>query len=175
MSPASSCQRGSVHSECSPPPSDFTERRVVRKLDFILLPFLSILFLLNSLDRSNIGNAETAHFTRDAGLAPEDLNVAVACFFAFFVALQPLGAAAGRNFGMARYVPSVMVLWGLLTICHMWVHRKWQLITIRILIGALEGESPIVWFIYLPFECRIKWCVWRARTCLRRFEMKPRA
>lgn len=141
MSSASSSHRSSPHSESSLFPAEFIERRVVRKLDFILLPFLSLLFLLNSLDRSNIGNAETAHFTRDAGLAPDDLNVAVACFFAFFVALQPLGAAAGRKFGMARWVPSVMILWGLLTICHMWVRRKWQLITVRILIGALEGKS----------------------------------
>ena len=35
-------------------------RRTLRKLDFILLPFLCGLFLLNSLDKSNIGNAETA-------------------------------------------------------------------------------------------------------------------
>ena len=34
--------------------------RTLRKLDFILLPFLCTLFLLNSLDKSNIGNAETA-------------------------------------------------------------------------------------------------------------------
>lgn len=35
-------------------------RRTIRKLDFMLLPFLCTLFLLNSLDKSNIGNAETA-------------------------------------------------------------------------------------------------------------------
>lgn len=29
-------------------------RSVLRKLDFILLPFLAILFLFNSLDRSNV-------------------------------------------------------------------------------------------------------------------------
>lgn len=115
------------------------ERRLVRKLDYILLPFLSLLFLLNSLDRSNIGNAETAHFTRDAGLEPGDLNVAVACFFAFFVALQPVGAAAGRKFGMGRWVPSVMALWGLGTVLHAWITQKWQLISLRILIGILEG------------------------------------
>jgi hypothetical protein len=33
-------------------------RRTVRKLDLYLLPFLALLFLFNSLDRSNIGNAE---------------------------------------------------------------------------------------------------------------------
>lgn len=30
------------------------DRRTVRKLDFILLPFLSLLFLFNSLDKSNV-------------------------------------------------------------------------------------------------------------------------
>ncbi|OAX80106.1 hypothetical protein ACJ72_05567 [Emergomyces africanus] len=111
----------------------------VRKLDFILLPFLSILFLVNSLDRSNIGNAETAHFTRDAGLQPEDLNAAVAWFFVFFVALQPVGAAAGRKFGMSRWVPSVMTLWGVCTLLHIWVRRRWQLIMLRIILGTLEA------------------------------------
>ena len=112
----------------------------VRKLDLILLPFLSLLFLVNSLDRSNIGNAETANFTRDTGLRPEDLNYAVACFFAFFVALQPLGAAAGRKFGMSKWVPGVMTIWGICTLLHVWVRHRWQLITIRIIIGMLEGE-----------------------------------
>ncbi|EQL37281.1 hypothetical protein BDFG_01255 [Blastomyces dermatitidis ATCC 26199] len=111
----------------------------VRKLDFILLPFLSVLFLVNSLDRSNIGNAETAHFTRDVGLQPEDLNAAVAWFFVFFVALQPVGAAAGRKFGMSRWVPSVMTLWGVCTLLHMWVRHRWQLILLRVVLGALEA------------------------------------
>jgi hypothetical protein len=109
------------------------------KIDLILLPFLCVLFLLNSLDRSNIGNAETANFTRDAGLKPEDLNTAVALFFVFFVALQPVGAAIGRKWGMAKYVPTVMTFWGVLTCVHIWIRRRWQLITVRILIGMLEG------------------------------------
>lgn len=34
-------------------------RRVNRKMDIALLPFLSTLYLFNGLDRSNVGNAET--------------------------------------------------------------------------------------------------------------------
>lgn len=85
---------------------------VVRKLDLILLPFLSIFFLASSLDRSNVGNAESANFTEDAGLAPEDLNTSVAIFFAVFVSLQPVGAAFGRKYGMVKFVPSCMIIWG---------------------------------------------------------------
>lgn len=34
-------------------------RRVNRKIDIALLPFLSTLYLFNGLDRSNVGNVET--------------------------------------------------------------------------------------------------------------------
>ncbi|KAK6425200.1 hypothetical protein LTR95_016296, partial [Oleoguttula sp. CCFEE 5521] len=114
-------------------------RRTLLKLDFVLLPFLSLLFLLNSLDKSNIGNAETAGFTHDAGLSAQDLNTSLAFFFAFFVALQPLGAALGRRYGMARWVPACMTLWGLSTILHIWVRRRWQLILLRVIIATLEA------------------------------------
>lgn len=115
------------------------DRRTKRKLDLILLPFLAILFLLNSLDKSNVGNAETAGFTHDAGLDPDDLNTSMAYFFAFFVALQPVGAAFGRRYGMRRWVPGCMTLWGFCTLLHMWVRRKWQLIALRVLIATLEA------------------------------------
>ncbi|KAF2155052.1 MFS general substrate transporter [Myriangium duriaei CBS 260.36] len=115
------------------------ERRVVRKLDFILLPFLSILFLFNSLDKSNIGSAETGHFTDDVGIPASALNVSVACFFAVFVTLQPVGAALGRKYGMARYVPTCMALWGICTALHAAVRKEWQLILLRTLVGILEA------------------------------------
>ncbi|KAK5122336.1 hypothetical protein LTR85_004247 [Meristemomyces frigidus] len=114
-------------------------KRTIRKLDFILLPFLALLFLLNSLDKSNIGNAESAGFTHDAGLSAGDLNTSLAFFFAFFVALQPVGAALGRKYGMARWVPACMSLWGLCTILHIWVKTRWQLICLRIAIASLEA------------------------------------
>lgn len=120
-------------------PDSLLKRRTVLKLDTILLPFLSLLFLLNSLDKSNIGNAESGGFTRDAGLSEYDLNIALACFFAVFVALQPVGAALGRRYGMATWVPACMALWGLSTCLHVLVRKRWQLVLLRIMIAALEA------------------------------------
>ncbi|KAL1618607.1 hypothetical protein SLS54_007042 [Diplodia seriata] len=126
------------------PDDDELNRRTVRKLDVILLPFLALLFLFNSLDKSNIGSAESAHFTTDAGLDRQDVNTAVALFFVFFVALQPVGAALGRKYGMKRWVPACMALWGLCTTLHVWVHAAWQLYILRITIATLEaGFYPV--------------------------------
>lgn len=90
-------------------PSHHLTRRIRRRTDLYLLPFLSLLFMLNSLDRSNVGNAETAGFTKHAGLQKRDLNDAVAAFFAVFVVLQPLGAALGKRVGVSKWVGGVMV------------------------------------------------------------------
>lgn len=115
------------------------DRRTVQKLDYILLPFLSLLFLLNHLDKSNVGNAEAAHFTEDLGLPRSALNKSVAWFWAVFVTVQPLGAALGRRYGMARWVPACMVLWGICTTLHIAVRHEWQLITLRVLVAVLEA------------------------------------
>lgn len=46
-----------------------SERAYVRKMDCYLLPFLSLMYFFNSVDRSNLGNAKTdgididLHFT----------------------------------------------------------------------------------------------------------------
>jgi MFS family permease len=114
-------------------------RRTVRKLDSILLPFLALLFMLNSLDKSNIGNAETAGFTRDTGLSRSDVNHSMAVFFFVFVLLQPIGAGLGRTFGMRRYVPVCMAFWGMSTILHIFVRKRWHLIVLRVVIAMLES------------------------------------
>jgi len=61
-------------------------------------------------------------------------------FFSFFVALQPFGAAVGRKWGMSRWVPFSMALWGVCTALHAWINSKWQLIVLRAIIGILEGK-----------------------------------
>jgi hypothetical protein len=44
-------------------------RRVNRKLDFALLPVLSLLYLFNGLDRGNVGNAQTQGRSIHSGLS----------------------------------------------------------------------------------------------------------
>ena len=115
------------------------DRRTKRKLDWVLLPFVAVLYLLDIFDKWNIGYAEAAGFTRDAGLERNDLNTAMALFFAFFVALQPVGATFGRRYGMSRWVPACMGLWGVCTLLHVWVRRRWQLVLLRVAIASLQA------------------------------------
>jgi len=56
-------------------------RRLVRKIDMRLLPFLALLYLLSFLDRTNIGNARLAGLEKS--LHMEGLNYNVCGIFVF--------------------------------------------------------------------------------------------
>jgi hypothetical protein len=49
----------SASNQCDGVEHKSISKRVNRKMDTALLPFLSLLYLFNGLDRSNVGNAET--------------------------------------------------------------------------------------------------------------------
>ncbi|KIX94011.1 uncharacterized protein Z520_10348 [Fonsecaea multimorphosa CBS 102226] len=130
-------------------------RALNRKFDIALLPFLSLLYLFNGLDRGNVGNAETQGFTTDIGAHPDDLNLAVSLFFITFVLFQPPSAAVGRYLGAKYWVPVIMVCWGVLTICQAFIKGRATLIATRLLIGVFEaGFYPSCVFYLSTFYTR---------------------
>ncbi|KAF1846168.1 major facilitator superfamily transporter [Cucurbitaria berberidis CBS 394.84] len=130
-------------------------KRVNRKMDIALLPFLSLLYLFNGLDRSNVGNAETQGFTRDIGASPDDLNLAVSLFFITFVLLQPPSAAVGRWVGAKHWITIIMLGWGVFTVAHAFIRGRNALIAMRLMIGAFEAGFYPTAVAYLSFfYCR---------------------
>lgn len=47
-------------------------KKLLRKTDKVLLPFLALLYLLSFLDRTNIGNAKLAGLEKDLGMVPPE-------------------------------------------------------------------------------------------------------
>lgn len=52
-------------------------RKIIRRIDFRLIPLLAFLYMLTFLDRVNIGNARLWNMERDLGMAGYDYNIAV--------------------------------------------------------------------------------------------------
>jgi sugar (pentulose or hexulose) kinase len=57
------------------------EKKLVRKIDFYLLPNIWIMYLLSYMDRTNIGNAKIAGMGDDLGLTSNQYSVALVVFF----------------------------------------------------------------------------------------------
>ncbi|KAG9235966.1 major facilitator superfamily domain-containing protein [Amylocarpus encephaloides] len=119
-------------------------KTLLRKLDWHLVPFLSLLYLLSFLDRTNIGNAKLFNLQRDLGMptkGPDAIqyNIAVAIFFPFYVA-----AEVPSNMMMKRTRPSlwltiIMIAWAVCTIGMGFVKDFKDFVIVRALLGVCEG------------------------------------
>jgi hypothetical protein len=54
-------------------------KKLLRKTDLALLPFLALLYLLSFLDRTNIGNAKLARLEDDLGMNKKGYDYSVSC------------------------------------------------------------------------------------------------
>ncbi|KAI0842784.1 MFS general substrate transporter [Hypoxylon sp. FL0890] len=92
---------------------DKIDRKLVWKLDWILIPWLCILYLLAFLDRTNIGNAKVAHLPQDLHLKlPEQYNETLTIFFISYSLFEPLTNVLLKRLRPSVFIPIIMVLWG---------------------------------------------------------------
>ncbi|KAG2369028.1 putative pantothenate transporter [Suillus spraguei] len=55
--------------------------RILRKIDWQLLPFVTVFYLFSFLDRANVGNARVGGMATDLKLTGLKYNIAAAVFF----------------------------------------------------------------------------------------------
>ncbi|KAJ4181908.1 hypothetical protein NW767_013995 [Fusarium falciforme] len=60
--------------------NDENTAKVLRKIDWRLLPMLTLLYTLSYLDRGNIGNAKVAGMNEDLGLSSKQYNLILTVF-----------------------------------------------------------------------------------------------
>jgi MFS family permease len=136
------------------------ERRLVRKLDWRLLPFLSFLQLLSFLDRVNIGiqlpqfyeipltflgNAKIANkesgasMEEELGLSPNQYSFSLSIFFVGYVLCEVPSNIMMKKARPSRWISRIMVTWGLISTCMAAVHDFRGLAICRALLGAAEA------------------------------------
>jgi MFS family permease len=121
-------------------PVDYEERnRVLRKLDTRLLPFVSLLYLLSFLDRSNIGNAKVAGMAKDLHLVGLKYNIAAAMFFIPYCFAEVPSNILLKLVRPSRWIPSIMVAWGLVMTLMCLVNSYRGLVIARVFLGLTEA------------------------------------
>lgn len=61
------------------------ERRVLLKVDLIILPLLTVMYFLASLDRGDIANAAIAGMDKELHITPSQLSTCVSIFFVGYI------------------------------------------------------------------------------------------
>ena len=132
-----------------------TERRLVWKFDLRILPVLSIMYLFNSLDKSNLGNAKTAGLEKTLKLTGDDYNIILSVFFIPYVLTAPFLGIAGKKFGPARVLPCMMFSFGLFTLLVIATFNFGGLLALRWMLGMAESAFfPLVIYYQTTFYRR---------------------
>jgi len=115
------------------------EDRTRHKIALRLLPFLFILYIVNYVDRTNLGFAAIG-MARDLGFSDRVFGLGAGIFFASYMALQVPGALLVERWSARRVISVCMIAWGMLTVLTGLVQTPWQLYAARLVLGAAEAS-----------------------------------
>jgi ACS family tartrate transporter-like MFS transporter len=124
------------------------EDRTRHKIALRLLPFLFILYIVNYVDRTNLGFAALG-MAHDLGFSDRVFGMGAGIFFASYMALQVPGALLVERWSARRVISACMITWGLLTVLTGLVQTPWQLYAARLVLGAAEASFVPGVIVYL--------------------------
>ncbi|KAJ3337926.1 hypothetical protein HDU93_000313 [Gonapodya sp. JEL0774] len=134
------------------------EKAFVKKLDWRVIPLVSIMYFLAFLDRVNIGNAKVANndvkasvdtMEASLGLDGVQFNWAVSIFFVPYCLLEVPSNFMMRIAGPKIWLARIMVSWGIVSTCQAFVTNFAGLMACRALLGAAEaGLFPGVLYFF---------------------------
>ncbi|TFK25155.1 MFS general substrate transporter [Coprinopsis marcescibilis] len=110
-----------------------------RKIDLVLIPTVTMFYLLSFLDRTNIGNARVAGMQRDLKLIDHEYQVAITVLYVPYILTELPANLLLKKIGPHILLPTILVLWGVVVIAHGFVTNYAGLIALRVVLGALEG------------------------------------
>jgi MFS family permease len=130
---------------------------LIKTVDWRLLPTLSLLYLLCTLDRNNAGNARIFGFPADASMTSTQFNLGLMTFFFSYGLMEPVSNTILRRIGAKVWFPIIIIAWGTVTTLTCMVRSFDGFIAIRLALGFCEaGLYPGSYFIlsmwYTPRE-----------------------
>lgn len=116
------------------------EARLKRKIDLRLLPMIILMYIMNYIDRNNIAAAALAGLKEDLDLKGNQFATAVSILFVGYVLMQvPSNLFLNKIGKPAIYLPTTMVIWGIISAATAAINSYAGLLVIRFFLGFIEA------------------------------------
>jgi ACS family tartrate transporter-like MFS transporter len=136
-----------------------TQEQVFAKCAWRLLPFMVVLYVINYLDRVNVGFASLT-MNQDLGISPTAYGLAGSLFFIGYMLFQVPSAVILERFGARRTVFAILLSWGTISAANALVQGETGLYLVRFCLGVAEaGYFPGMIFyltLWFPKEYRAR-------------------
>ncbi|KAF1996604.1 MFS general substrate transporter [Amniculicola lignicola CBS 123094] len=115
------------------------DKALVWKIDLWLIPWLSLLYLLSFLDRTNIGNAKAANLEKGLHMTGRDYNDALTIFFVSYAGMEPITNVILKRYSPRVFFTAIIFLWGLIMVLMGVVENQAGLLACRWFLGLAEA------------------------------------
>ncbi|KAJ9632925.1 hypothetical protein H2204_007493 [Knufia peltigerae] len=147
------------------------EALAIRKIDYRLIPLLTLLYLLAYIDRSNLGNAKIAGMYDDLELYGMKYNTALTVFFVTYVIFEIPSNVVLKILRPSIWLSIICFAWGLVMTLMGLVNSYSGLLAARIFLGVAEaGFFPAATFLltiwYRRYEVQRRMAIFYAAASL---------
>ena len=133
------------------------EARTYSKVDWRLIPFLFLCYILAYLDRVNVGFAKL-QMTTDLSLSDAAFATGAGIFFIGYFFFEVPSNILLKKFGARAWIARIMISWGVISSLMMFVHSETAFYAMRFLLGIAEaGFFPgIIFYLTLWYPSRLR-------------------
>ncbi|ABN67524.2 putative allantoate permease [Scheffersomyces stipitis CBS 6054] len=115
--------------------------KVVRKVDFHILPLLCGIYFLQFLDKSLLNYAAAMGIKKNL-VGNEFANLST-IFYAAYIFGEPIVAYCLQRFPLSKILGLFIVCWGIVVACHAACDTYASLMVVRTLLGLFESSSAV--------------------------------
>ncbi|VDC03439.1 unnamed protein product [Peniophora sp. CBMAI 1063] len=119
--------------------SGVDERKLMRKVDLRLIPWLSLLYLLSFLDRTSIGNAKLYGLEGDLHITDNQYLLTLTIFFFPYAVFEVPSNVFLKRLRPSIWLSLLMLLWGIMMTVQGLVHNYGGLLGMRWMLGMMEA------------------------------------
>ncbi|MGB9245523.1 MAG: MFS transporter [Candidatus Acidiferrales bacterium] len=139
------------------------ESTAYRKVDVRLLPFLFLCYILAYLDRVNVGFAKL-QMLKELSMSDAAFATGAGIFFIGYFFFEVPSNVLLKKFGARMWIARIMISWGVISACMIFVKGEWSFYGMRFLLGLAEaGFFPGVIFyltLWYPSKLRASRTAW---------------
>jgi len=117
---------------------EIQERNAVKRVNWRLLPFLFLLYLIASIDRSNVAFA-ALQMNHDLGFSASVYGFGAGIFFLGYCLFEIPSNLILARVGARRWISRIMISWGIIACAMMLIRGRVSFYTLRFLLGAAEA------------------------------------
>lgn len=138
-------------------PAENFEATTYRKVDVRIVPFLFFCYILAYLDRVNVGFAKL-QMLKDLSLSDAAFATGAGIFFIGYFFFEVPSNVLLKKFGARTWIARIMISWGIISACMMFVKGAWSFYAMRFLLGLAEaGFFPgVIFYLTLWYPSRLR-------------------